>query len=289
MGIVFGLLTAVFFAAGSIFVKIGQRTEPTDDGVYTTLAVNALLLGVVALVATRPPWNTAGIVALVIGGIVGSVVGRTLMLRGIRLIGPARTSAFTTGTPIAAAIGGWVALEETLTLLEVLGGAITIAGLMWLVRSRSSGGDGAPAPLGHYLVAAAAPLFFGSAFVIRKWGLERFDSAMVAAFISATSAFVFLSIAAAVRGDAAAHLRKVTHANRFFLLGGVATALAILSQFLAFGSLEAWVVGLLVGTQGIWTLGMSAAFLRGEEHIDATVIGAVVVVALGVAVVALQS
>ena len=289
MGIVFGLLTAVFFAAGAIFVKLGQRTEPDDDGVYTTLAVNAALLGVVATFAFKPPWNTAGFIALVAGGVVGSVFGRTLMLRGIRLIGPSRTSAFTTGTPVAAALGGWVALGETVTPLEALGGAIAVVGLLWLVRSRTPDATGTPPPIWHYLIAAAAPLLFGLAFVFRKWGLERFDSALVAAFISATSAFVLLSIVAILRRDVGAHVRRITNANRWFVFGGVATALAIMSQFLAFGSLDAWVVGLLVATQGIWTLGMSVVFMRGEEHIDHTVVGPIIVVASGVAVVALQT
>ena len=289
MGIVFGLLTGMFFAAGSIFVKVGQRTEPDDDGVYTTLAVNAVLLGVVATFAFKPPWNTAGFVALVAGGVVGAVFGRTLMLRGVRLIGPSRTSAFTTGTPVAAAVGGWAVLGETVTPLEALGAAIAVVGLLWLVRSRTPDVTGTPPPIWHYMIAAAAPLFFGLAFVIRKWGLERFDSALVAAFISATSAFVFLSILSVLRRDVGTHVRSITQANRWFVLGGVATALAIMSQFLAFGFLDAWVVGLLVGTQGIWTLGMSVVFMRGEEHIDHTVVGAITVVALGVAVVALQT
>ena len=289
MGILFGLLTAASFAAGSVFAKIGQRTESDDDGVYTTLGVTVVLLGVAAAFAFKPPWSTSGFVALVVGGITGSVFGRTLILRAVRLIGPARSSAFTTGTPIAAALAGWVALGETVTLLEAMGGAITISGLLWLVRSRTAGGEGDPAPLRHYLIAAGAPIFFGTAFVIRKWGLERFDSALVAGFISATSAFIFLSVLAVIRHDAKLHVRRITHANRWFVLGGAATAVAIMSQFLAFGFLEAWVVGLLVGTQAIWALGFSAALLKGEEHIDRNTVGAIIVVALGVAVVGFQT
>lgn len=289
MGILLGLLTAIFFSASSVMVKVGQRTEPSDNGVYTTVFVNVVLLGVVALFGSKADWQTSAVVALIIGGIVGVVFGRSMMLWAVRLIGPARTAAFTTGTPVAAAVGGWLLLDETISPLEAAGGVITAAGLLWLVRSRSSGSEAPRPPVQHYLIAAAAPVFFGLAFVARKWGLDRLDSTLVAAFLSTLAGFVFMTVFGLLRGESRTQLRRLTHANRWFLLAGVATGLAILSQFLAFGFLEAWVVGLLVGTQGIWTLGFSAAFLRGEEYIDRNVVGAILVVAVGVAVVGFQT
>ena len=67
-----------------------------------------------------------------------------------------------------------------------------------------------------------------------------------------------------------------------------ASALALLSQFQAFTYLEAWVVGVLQGTQGIWTMALSVIFLKGDERIDLPLIGSVLVVTAGVVLISLQ-
>ncbi|MDH5422628.1 MAG: EamA family transporter, partial [Acidimicrobiia bacterium] len=88
IGPAFGLLTALFFAGGSILVRIGQRDRPDDDGVFMTVLVNVVVLFVATLFVEPPEWNQQGIVALIIGGIIGTVLGRTFLLRTVRLLGP---------------------------------------------------------------------------------------------------------------------------------------------------------------------------------------------------------
>jgi drug/metabolite transporter (DMT)-like permease len=292
MGFVFGIAAAFFFSSTSVLVHVGQRTRPDDDGVFMSVFVNVPILGAAAALATWPAWDTAAIVALVIGGVVGTVGGRTALLRGVRLIGPSRSNAFLTGAPVVAAIGGWLALNETLTALEVLGGAIVIIGLLWLIRARSSGigPDRHAIPLSSYVIASGAPLFFGMAFVFRKWGLERFPSAVVGAFIGAVAAFVAIVLIEAARGRLAERIRSnFTDVSWWFVGAGVATSLALLSQFQAFTYLEAWVVGILQATQSIWTIALSLVFLRGHERIDGALVGSVAMVVSGVVVISLQA
>lgn len=293
MGIVFGLLTALCFAASAILARIGQRHRLDDDGLFMTVLVNVLTLGVVALFAIAPLWNTAGIVALMAGGVMGAVGGRATNLRAVRLIGPSRASAFITGTPVVAAVSGWIVLGEALTPVEALGGAIVIGGLLWLIKARSSitvaAREAVPPPLSHYLIAAVAPLFFGLAFVARKWGLARYDSTIIGAFIGAAAAFVVVILIDMLRGKlrerVGMNLREVPW---WFVGAGIAMTLALLSQFTAFTYLPAWVVGILQSTQGIWVIGLSLLFLRGEERIDGALVGSVLLVAVGVVLISLQ-
>jgi drug/metabolite transporter (DMT)-like permease len=291
VGFVFGLATAGFFATSSILVRIGQRHRTGDDGVFMTVLVNVLTLGVVALFADPPPWNTAGVLGLVVGGVIGTVGGRSFNLRAVRLIGPSRANAFMTTTPVVAAIAGWIVLDESLGPVEALGGVLAILGLLWLVRGRAaqSAGSGEPsAPIAHYLVAAAAPTFFGLAFVARKFGLERYPSSMVGALIGASAAFLVLVSIDAARGRLGDRVAMNLHSIPWWFVGaGVATSAALLSQFTAFTYLPAWVVGILQGTQGIWTIGLSWVFLRGDERIDRTLVGSVLLVAAGVALIGL--
>lgn len=292
IGFGLGLAAAIFFSATSILVRVGQRSRPHDDGVFMTVFVNVVVLGGAAVLVTWPTWDTAAIVSFLIAGVIGTVLGRTALLRGVRLIGPSRSNAFLTGAPVVAALGGWIALNETLEPLEILGGAIAIGGLLWLIRARSGGvgPDAHATSLRSYLIAAGAPLGFGSAFVFRKWGLDRFDSSLVGAFIGAVAAFVvILAIEAARKKLGPLARANFGNVSWWFVAGGVTTSLALLSQFQAFTYLEAWVVGILQGTQGIWTILLSLIFLKGDERIDAHLIGSVLLVAAGVALISLQA
>ncbi len=292
LGIVFGLAAAFCFSSTTIFVRIGQRTRPDDDGVFMSVFVNVLVLGAVAALVTWPAWDSAAMVSFVIGGVIGTVGGRTSLLRGVRLIGPSRSNAFVTGAPVVAAVAGWVALGETLTLIEVLGGAIVITGLLWLIQARSAGvgPDRRAVPLRSYLIAAGAPISFGLAFVFRKWGLERFPSSVVGAFVGSAAAYVVIVLIEAARRKLAERTRSnFTNVSWWFVGAGVATSLALLSQFQAFKYLEAWVVGIFQATQGIWTIGLSLVFLKSDERIDVALVGSVFLVVAGVVLISLQA
>ncbi len=67
MGIFFGLLAAFSFSSTSVLVRIGQRTRPDDDGVFMSVLVNVVLLGLVAVFIDWPEWDTGAMVAFVIG------------------------------------------------------------------------------------------------------------------------------------------------------------------------------------------------------------------------------
>ncbi len=287
MGYAFGLSAAVFFAASSILVRVGQRDEAADDGVFMTVVVNVLALGAVALTVDVPAWSTSGIVGLAVGGVIGTVGGRSAVLRAVRLIGPSRANAFMTTSPIAAAVAGWILLDESLGPLEGVGGVIAILGLFWLVRGRAPDiGTPHHSPITHYLIAASAPTFFGLAFVARKWGLARFPSSVLGAFIGAVAALAVLMLIDAARGMSAERVRRnFRRIPWWFVAAGLSMSAALLSQFFAFEYLPAWVVGILQGTQGIWTIAISWLFIRGDERIDRTLVGSVVLVVAGVSLI----
>jgi len=290
VGIVFGLTAAFCFSLTSVLVRIGQRTRPNDDGVFISVLVNVIVLGIYAALVPWPAWDTTAMISFIIGGVIGTVGGRTSLLRAVRLIGPSRSNAFLTGTPAVAALAGWLALGETLTPIEVLGGTIVALGLLWLIRARSGdAGGGAQAPLFHYVIAAGAPISFGLAFVFRKWGLERFDSSVVGAFVGAASAYLVIVLIDAVRGVLGERARSNFRDPSWWFVGaGLTTSAALLSQFTAFTYLEAWVVGILQATQGIWIIILSILFLKGDERIDRALIGSVALVIAGVVLIALQ-
>ncbi len=305
MGVVLGLAAGFFFAAATIFIRIGMRRRAADDGLLMTILVNVIALGGVALFVDWPAFDGAGFVALVVGGIVGTVFGRASNLRAIRRIGPTRANAFLTGNPVVSAVGGWLVLSEAISPVEGLGGVLVVTGLLWLVRRRTAavpigqGQTGASAAMAAesaerrtaigYVYAVAAPLFFGLAFVMRKWGLQYFPGAVIGAFIGSAAAFAVVVMSDAIGGRLP---ERVEHNFRdvpwMFVWAGIATSAALLSQFAAFAVAPAWVVGLLQGTQTLWTLGLGYLFLRQEEHIDTGLVLSILLVVAGVAVIGLQ-
>jgi drug/metabolite transporter (DMT)-like permease len=288
MGYVFGVASAFFFASSSILFKIGQRTRPNDDGHLVANFLNATIFGIIAIFVTWPPWNRAGVIALVIGGILGTVFGRFSMLRGIRLIGPTRANTFQTATPVTAAIAGWIALGETISPLEAIGGALSIYGLVRIVRARSSDTVSEPVPVKFYLIASGAPIFFGVAFVTRKWGLERFPGSVTGAFIGSVAGFFVLSVWEATQSRLMPIFRRTISDPPWpFFVAGIVTGAALLTQFRALGLIDAWIVGILGGMTAIFTPILSILFLKNEEPVTLQLIANIGIVFTGVAIIAI--
>jgi drug/metabolite transporter (DMT)-like permease len=298
IGVFFGLLTGALFATGSVLARVGQRHRPQDDGLLMTVLVNVLVLGLVSLTVTAPRWSTAGVVGLAVGGLLGSLMGRFANLRAVRFVGATRSSAFMTGTPLVAALAGWLILDEQVGLLDAVGGLVVIAGLLALVRARAiptSILDGVAAPadartirLG-FIFAAATPVCFGLSFVVKKWGLARYDDAVLGAMIGAAAALVVVILIDIFSGQIGRRLSEnLRHVPWWFVASGVAMSGALITQFAAFSYLEAWLVGALQGTQGLWALVLGWLFIRQEERIDKWVVASVVLVAGGVILIGVQ-
>lgn len=287
MGFVFGLTSALCFAVGSILFKIGQRGRPDDDGHLIGNALNVATFVAFAVFVARPSFDGAAFAVLAVAGIIGTVFGRWALLRSVRLIGPARANPFQTATPISAAAFGWVLLGEDVSALEGLGAALTIFGLLRIVRAGTAGSGEEPAPRTAYLIAAVAPASFGIAFVLRKWGLERMPGAVNGALIGSATGVVILTLWEAghrrlmplVRGAAA-------DPPWHYFAAGIATGGALLTQFRALALVDAWVVGILGGTIAIWTPFLSVTFLKDEDRITAGLLVNIALVFAGVVIIA---
>lgn len=298
IGIVLGLTTGALFAAGAVLARIGHRHRPRDDGLLMTILINVLVLGIISLAVEAPEWSTSGVVGLAVGGVLGTFMGRYANLRGVRLVGATRASAFMTGTPLVAAIAGWFVLAEDIEALDAVGGLIVIAGLLAVVRARANPtsmldgvatvADPKTRRVG-FISAAAAPVFFGLSFVVKKWGLLRYDDAVLGAFLGTAAALiVVVLIDISARRLARRALENFRTIPWWFVAAGIAMSGGLLTQFAAFAHLEAWLVGVLQSTQGVFALLMGWIFIREEERIDGWVVTSVVLVAAGVILIGMQ-
>jgi drug/metabolite transporter (DMT)-like permease len=94
-------------------------------------AVPLVLVSLPALATTR--WETIGVggwAAVGYSGLFALVVAYLFWYRGVRLLGPTRTAMYANLQPIIALGVAWATLHETPHLLQLVGAACIMGGLL---------------------------------------------------------------------------------------------------------------------------------------------------------------
>jgi drug/metabolite transporter (DMT)-like permease len=132
--------TAVCWAVGSnLFATAGRRMGSLVLN-RLRLTVAALFLSL-ALLVTRasawPTWATESQLALlVVSGLVGFVFGDSFYFRSLVILGPGRAALLGSTAPIFPVAIAWPALGEAPGALALLGMALTIGGVTWVLHER---------------------------------------------------------------------------------------------------------------------------------------------------------
>jgi drug/metabolite transporter (DMT)-like permease len=132
------LAAALLWAVSSVvYADLGDRLSATWLNFLKGLvaiglvAVTVLLLGL--------PWVALPIgplVALLASGILGIGIGDTCYFKSINALGPRRALVIESLAPPLAAILAFLAFGETLAAAQLLGIALTIGGVAWVVSER---------------------------------------------------------------------------------------------------------------------------------------------------------
>lgn len=128
-------LTWAFYATS--VKRYSHHVEPWYLGGYTMLggAVVALVVGIPALMLVD--WSRVTVAAwgaLTYSSLIAMVVAYLFYYRGLRVLGPTRTSMYSNLQPIVAIIVAWAVLQERPSVPQVLGATLIVGGLL-LARS----------------------------------------------------------------------------------------------------------------------------------------------------------
>ena len=138
-GLGIALLGALLQAIGVLaFAPARSRVDPWATNFVQSVVAAGVLAGLVALWGGAPPAQSSPAVigALVYVSLVVGILGYGLFFIVIRRFGAANAAALQLMAPPVAALIGWALLGERLAWGDLLGGAITLAGLLLMFRAR---------------------------------------------------------------------------------------------------------------------------------------------------------
>jgi len=178
------LVAAMIFAWTSLFFTIaGQRLTVTTVNLLR-LPGAVLCLGAMHLVLRGRLWpeGLAPVDMLWIGvsGIVGLAVGDSALFKAFTLVGPRRGMTVMALAPVFTAVFAWLALDERLGGLAIVGIVVAITGVMIAAFGKDEGGGvfGALSPAIRrrgFLLAGIGALGQGLGVVFAKMGMTGSD------------------------------------------------------------------------------------------------------------------
>lgn len=229
-----GLTTSICWSFTSIFFTLSGRQVGSAVVNRTRLVLAFVMVSSLHLITQgellplhadpeRWGWMAAS-------GVIGFVIGDACLFQAFVMIGPRLSMLLMALNPVMGAVLAWALLSETLAAGEMVGIALAIAGVAWVVTDRRNGRDGLPdASLRYYVIGVlfglGGALGQASGLIASKKGLEGDFSALSGNLMRLTVAtLVIWALAAAGRqlGPTAHKLREHPRAIRFILGGAVA-------------------------------------------------------------------
>lgn len=217
LGELAALGTALLWAFTAIFfTEAGKRIGSYRVNKLRLIVAFILYAGAL-WVATGSPYpegiNIKQLGWLALSGFVGLVIGDSCGFKALVMIGPRLMSLIYATSPIITTIVAWIFLGERLTTLDLIGMALTISGVVWVVLERRPANNGKALDSSHpdagslrrgLLLAFIAACGQGIGLILAKEGMFNAGSevaALPAGLIRICSGIVFLWGWAAFRGE----------------------------------------------------------------------------------------
>ena len=219
-----------------------------------------------------------------LSSLAGFVISALLLLRAFQQIGPRLTMLLGATSPIYATLMAWVFLGESMALAAIVGIALVLGGVFWVISEDAAGAFGKPKAdyRRGLLTANGAALTQGASFILMSLAVADGYPAMSASLIRTLVGLILLVAFIALRGKLSHNLRLISVERRALGLTALA-ALAgpVAGATLVLVSLQYTSVGIsstLTGTAPIFLIPMSY-LVFGERISLRAVLGTIVAVA----------
>lgn len=152
----------VWACASLLFAALGASMHPVTLNLYKCVIALVMMLvtQLIFLGVSLPHMSSHEWIWLSLSGLLGLSIGDTAFFNALNRLGPRRTLLVSALTPAITAILAIPVLQEGLDARVILGMLLTMAGVVWVIRERSSTGSeedvALKAGLGFALIAVAA-------------------------------------------------------------------------------------------------------------------------------------
>lgn len=284
-----GLMAAVFWGLQPVVAKRGMSFGATPLEVTTVVVTTGLVTiwGVLAVLegstGIAPGLEPTGYAVFLLGGFVGSAVGRLANYSGVHRVGASVNSAVVYTNPLVATLLALVFLGELITPTQGLGVVVVVAGLA--VVAVSKGGDLTGWSTRDLAFPVLAAVAYGSGSVIRRYGLSTTTATPIEGVaLNETAAFLGIVGYLVVRRGTIVP-RVPLRAAAYFVASGVCGVLGVLMLFVGLDNGPVAIVVTLAGTATLVTNALSYALLGDLERVTRGIVTGAGLVVLGVALI----
>ena len=228
-----GLATSFCWSFTSIFFTLSGRLVGSP-------VVNRTRLVLALVMVSGVHWATQGTIWpiyaaperwgwMALSGLIGFVIGDALLFQAFVMIGPRLSMLLLSLNPVMGAILAWILLNETLRSVEIVGIALAVSGVAWVVSDRQNGKSLPNAEPRTYLFGVLFGLggALGQAlgFIASKQGLvgdfPALSGNMIRLIVATAVIWLFTAFSGKVRAGIDA-IRAQPKAMRFILGGAIA-------------------------------------------------------------------
>ena len=277
----YALANAFLFALHNLFTKKALRYSNPATGVISSLLINIVFLWAMALLLVPLANVTAASILIFVGvGFFQPGLTRLLTYKGIDTLGVAITDSIRASTPLFSALMAIIFLGEDVTLPIIAATLMIIAGIILLSWRRDSMQLAGSAIYLWYPIAASA--LAGASQVVRKFGLAAVPHPFLAAAVTASSSLVVSVLTLWYVEKTQESWKMNRRCFWWFLAAGVTVSLAMTCIYYALDLGKVSVVIPISSTGPLFSLILTAIFLRGVERVTLRIVVSAALIVVGV-------
>ncbi|MBI3026326.1 MAG: DMT family transporter [Candidatus Tectomicrobia bacterium] len=294
LGLIFATVAALAWSAFSFLVKMALRDAPVLRVTACLTTLNALLVTLFALSAiphaSFVPRSEKTFVWVLLAGIFHIGISRSFFYVAIHRLGPNRSVPVAMSYPFVTALFAWPLLGEPLTLRILLGLAVLLLGIFFIVRSAPARAEGPPPSPGWrtlgWIAAGVTSILWGISAIFFKRASLDIHPVAVASFALMAGAVVAWMIAfgEAVRSGLPPIPRR---AWPWLLAASLFQATAVPAYNYALKHTLAVNVTAIVSAQPLIAIVIGWLFLREAENITARLCAGALLTVAGTLIVVL--
>jgi len=291
IGEISGLATSFFFSMTAlIFTKTGRMIGSQVTNRMRLLFALVYLI-ILNLILFREPFpfsaDSSRWIWLSLSGVIGLSLGDAFLFQSFVSVGPRLGSLLLSLAPIFGSIIAWAFFGETLTVVQILGIALALSGIGWVVMSHEEPAD---TPHGQtrrgVLFGVLAGLGQAVGLVLSKQAMAENFSPFQANAIRMLAAAIFVWIWAMIEGQAGATITTIRQQPKslgLLALGAlVGPVLGVSASLLAVQHAEIGVASTLMALPPVIVLPISYFFFK--EKVGWQAIAGTLLAIVGVAV-----